>query len=567
MRRIVPSTCISALLLLAVGICQAQTPQAKPLLTVSFSGYDRLMTDIGYIGKLSGNAEMGKGLEGMLTMMTQGKGLAGLDKSRPWGAIVSTDGKAFQVAGFLPVSDLKALMGVLAGLDIEAEEGDDGVWTVSTPGPQILVKQQGQWALIVQKADDFANVPADPMKAFDGLDKKYDLAVKAVVKNIPPMFRQMALSQMAMGMDAPRMPGEPAEQYAMRKKMAENALKQVATLLNEMDEILVGLSVDESSKTATLDIEMTAIEGTKTAEQFAQMASAKSSFSGVNIPGAAVVANWAGSLTDADVAQAKSYLATFRENTAKELKKQNLPEDQLKLAKQIIDDLMDVATKTIENKKSDGGLVLLLDPEAVTLVAGSVIAEGAKLESALKTLAAEVAKDSPELAGLLKLNAETHDGVRFHVLNIPVPPGPDKDIVPLVGKTLEVVVGIGDDKVYVAAGRNAIATLKKVMDNSKNGADIPPLSLSISAIPIAKFVAAVADDMQAKMMAQMVAKTLEASGGKDHLKITSTPIPNGVKTQLVIEEGLLKMIATVSQMMGGMGGGGAPAEAGEATPF
>jgi hypothetical protein len=381
------------------------------------------------------------------------------------------------------------------------------------------------------------------------------------------MFRQMALSEISKGVDAPRMPGEPAEQYAIRKKMAENAIKQITTLLNEMDDILIGLSVDESSKAATLDIEMTAIEGTKTAEQFAQMASAKSSFSGVNIPGAAVVANWAGSLTDADVAQAKSYLATFRENTAKELQKQNLPEDQLKLAKQIIDDLMDVAVKTIENKKSDGGLVLLLEPEAVTLVAGSVIAEGAKLESALKTLAAEVAKDSPELAGLLKLNAETHDGVRFHVLNIPVP---EKQLVPMVGETLEVVVGIGDDKVYLAAGRNAIATLKKVMDDSKAGAgaDIPPLSLSVSAIPIAKFVAAVADDMQAKMMAQMVATTLEASGGKDHLKITSTPITNGVKTQLVIEEGLLKMIATVSQMMGvGPGGPGAPLEETEATPF
>jgi len=564
-RKVVSSTCVIALLLVAAGLCRAQETQTKPLVTVSFSGYDNLMTDAGYVGKLLGKPDMVKGMEGMLEAMTQGKGLAGLDKSRPWGVVASTDGEAFPVTGFLPVTDLKELMGVLAGLDVQAKEGEDGVWKISLPGPSVFIKQKGEWAFVGQSAEALANVPEDPTTALGGLDEKYDLAAKASVKNIPPVFRQMALAQIQLGMNIEQMPGEPDEQFAARKKLAEQAVKPFTTMLDEWAEILVGINVDESTQAATLDVEVTAVEGTNTAKQFAQMADAKSSFTGVNLPDAAVVANWAGALTDDDVAQLKTYLETFRENTAKELKKQNLSEEQLKLAGKIITDLLDVVEKSIEMKKSDGGFALVLDPKAVTAVGGTVIADGAKLESTLKLLVAEMKKDAPELGEMLKLDAETYEGIRFHVLNVPLA---DPKLEAMVGKTAEVVVGIGDDKLYLAAGRDATATLKKVMDDSKAADDdMPPVKVTIVATPIAKFVAEVAEELQVKMMAQMVAGTLQAGGGMDRVVITSEPIPNGARTRIVIEEGLLKMILAAAQMFGaggpptGPGGGAAP------TPF
>ena len=81
----------------------AQT-EAKPVLCVSFAGYDKLMANIGAVGQLSGNPDMGKQMEMMLTMMTQGKGLAGLDR-QPWGAAVMTNGSGpFAIFGFLPVN-------------------------------------------------------------------------------------------------------------------------------------------------------------------------------------------------------------------------------------------------------------------------------------------------------------------------------------------------------------------------------------------------------------------------------------------------------------------------------
>ena len=48
-----------ALLLGSAYLCPAQS-EMKPVVTVSFSGYDKLMTDIGTIGRLGGNPDLGQ---------------------------------------------------------------------------------------------------------------------------------------------------------------------------------------------------------------------------------------------------------------------------------------------------------------------------------------------------------------------------------------------------------------------------------------------------------------------------------------------------------------------------
>ena len=55
-------------------------------------GYDKLLTNIDVVGQLGGNPDLG-GLEMMLKMMTQGKGLAGLDTKQPWASVLMTDGQ------------------------------------------------------------------------------------------------------------------------------------------------------------------------------------------------------------------------------------------------------------------------------------------------------------------------------------------------------------------------------------------------------------------------------------------------------------------------------------------
>lgn len=567
MRRTLLSTLVVALVLGVWSVCPAPWARAaelKPLVTISFSGYDELKTDIALIGKLGGNPQMATQMEGMLKLFTNNQGLAGLDTKKPWGAVIQTDGQEeFPIYGFIPVTDLKQLLGVVGPFlpGGPPDEPADGIYELDLDGPTVFVQEKGGWAFIASNRDHLGGVPADPSAALGGLNTKYDLAVRASVKNVPEMFRQLVLMQVQMGAEAglPRLPGESDEDYALRQGVAKQAIQQLTTLVNDLDEVLIGWTVDAQTQTSYLDLQVTAVAGTKTAAQFSQAATAKTNFAGFDLPGAAVTGNWAGTLSDGDVAEAKGNLANLRATALKELKNQGLTADQQKLATQVLSDLLDVLEKTIEGKSIDGGMVLLLKPGGLTLAVGGTVADGAKLENTLKQLAGEVQREEPGLAQLIKLDAESHQGVRFHTLVIPTSEMGDETATKLFGDTLDVVLGISDTSVYLSAGRDAATTLKQVIDQSKSqaGKEIPPMRISLSATPIAQSVAAIApDDGEAKQMAGQIAAMLEQTSGKDHVTLTSKPIPNGATVRLEVEEGILKLLGQMGQMRGGMGGPG-----------
>ena len=95
------------------GSARFAADDLKPVVTVSFAGYDEVLANIETIGKLGGKPDLAKGLEGMLAIITQGKGLSGLDKKAPWGMVVHLSEQGQPAGfGFLPVSDLKQLMDI-----------------------------------------------------------------------------------------------------------------------------------------------------------------------------------------------------------------------------------------------------------------------------------------------------------------------------------------------------------------------------------------------------------------------------------------------------------------------
>ena len=125
----------------------------KPVVTGSLAGYDKLLGDIGTIGRLGGNPDLGKGLELMLQMLTHGKGLAGLDKSRPLASVLLTDGQQFIPYVFIPVTDLKQLVEVAKTNPQLAENItlDDGVYEIGAGSQTIYLQQTGNWAVMTDQ--------------------------------------------------------------------------------------------------------------------------------------------------------------------------------------------------------------------------------------------------------------------------------------------------------------------------------------------------------------------------------------------------------------------------------
>src|SRR5208282_3120886 len=105
-------------LVLAMGTLvwahRAAAADHKPALTIAFAGYDELINDLKALDKLSGHTKLAAKAEANIELQTKGKGLAGLDKSRPWGVLVSLGDEGQPIVhGFLPVTDLKQLLSSL----------------------------------------------------------------------------------------------------------------------------------------------------------------------------------------------------------------------------------------------------------------------------------------------------------------------------------------------------------------------------------------------------------------------------------------------------------------------
>lgn len=74
----------------------------KPVAVLSLGTYDKWMANLAFVGKLSDNPDLPKGVEAIVKLATRSRGLAALDKTRPCGAIVFTNGAKWPAAASSP---------------------------------------------------------------------------------------------------------------------------------------------------------------------------------------------------------------------------------------------------------------------------------------------------------------------------------------------------------------------------------------------------------------------------------------------------------------------------------
>jgi len=552
-KRLLMSALALAVLLGASTAVRAEDKPAEkrqPVLAVSVSGYDQIHSDLEWLGKLGNNSQLAAQAEAGLKQVLGVENFDGLDKTRPWGLVIETAGEEFGGYGFLPVTDLKRLLKSLEERVGKPKEADKGVQEIDVEGRTMYVKGVDGWAFNSTRPDALANTPKAPVKLLEGLNATYDLGVRVIVKNLPTMTRQTLLLpiQMGMQMGMERQAGETDEQFALRTKMAQDAMEQLSAMINDLDTLVVGLSLDQKGAVGRIEYSVTAVPGTKTAEQFAQAKEQKTQFAGFQQPEAAASIVAASQLGDRDVAQTKLAIETRKSQAVAELEKQGLGDDELKLAKRLINDLVDVIQKTIEGKQWDGGAVLFLDADRLTAVAGSLVADTAKVETLIKDLVNQAAKDQPELAAAIKMNAEQYQGYRFTRIAVPTTQlGQAANLSKFVGDTFEVIIALGEKNVYVSAGRDATKTLKQVIDKSKAeaGKTIPPMTLVVAGKPIARFAEAAVEGDKDKVQAKKIGDLLQKSEAKDQVIATSSPVPNGVQVRVEAQEGILRILGAL----------------------
>jgi len=522
----------------------------KPVATIAFSGTGELIDDLNFVGGLSGNPQLGAALEMSLRLLTGGRELATLDKSKPWGAVLLTDGQQFTVQGFLPLGDIDQLRQVLEPLEVDVEEPGEGRLVVSIEGQRLHLRPQEGWVFVGNVAEALDRLPDDPVALLEGLHKSYNLAVRVHVQNIPELYREYFLGALQMGIQAGAAPAE-SEPAAARNEIAQKAFQQLKESVADLDSVQLGLNLDQKTASLTLDYSITALPGTQTAARLASGRHLATRFAGFVVPDAAISFNAVGRIDDAACEQLLATVESFHEDVLKQLEQEDLTADERQAARQIVDGVAEVAAATLKQRDLDGGFSVILDERQATWVAGMRLANTGKLEEVARAVAAEIAKLRPDLADTVQFNAEQHASIRFHTLKVPVAELDNETAARLFGGELNVVLGVGEAAAYLCAGSNPADTLKKAIDNEDKSAQaLPPLSLLISAGPIARFLARNADDETVRNQAAMIAQTLAGAEGKDRITLKTTIIDNGQQVRIEIEQGLLKLLGILPVLLG-----------------
>ncbi|MEM9352526.1 MAG: hypothetical protein AAGA92_05895 [Planctomycetota bacterium] len=516
--------------------------ESKPLAVVGLSSFDSIVEDVNFLGGLAGNPMMGQLVQQMGVAFTQG-----MDTTKPVGVILQSDGVGFTGALCAPIGDLESYVETLAPFGVETSDEGNGVWKITANDKEMYATQAGEWALVSLMPDMLAGLPENPAELIEAVTDEYDIGVKVMMQNVPENYRAMAtdtIKQAVEGSLQEPLPGESEADFEARKEQTMSQVEQIDQIFTDIDELTVGLAIDGGNNRAVFDFAYTVLEGTKLADQLALYEDSKTDFAGFIQPDAAMMLSLTQKMADTDKAQFKQMIPALRKQVRNAVENETeLPTDEAREAMiSAFDDFIDAFVATIDAGLMDGGAVLNLSPNAMSLVAGGFIGEPAKVEEGLKKIA-DIAKDEPDFPGV-EWDAESHAGISFHTLSVPLPadePEPRK----FFGDAVDVAVGIGEKSVYFALGRDCLAKAKEVIDASAAapGADVKPMELSFALGPILEVAAAFADGDD-KETVQMISNVLNnESQGRDHVRLTSEVVGgNSVRGRLELEDGVLRAI-------------------------
>ncbi|HEX5103249.1 MAG TPA: hypothetical protein VFV87_05535 [Pirellulaceae bacterium] len=562
----------AALAVLSLWISHLDAQNLKPVAVVSIASVEKNLADIVYLTRIVGMEDTGKTAQLFGNALT-----AGMDKSRPSGLVVIPSGQDFHAVAFVPVTDLKLLLEVHKEQVGVPKDIGGSILEIGTD-QKAYVKEQVGWAFIAEQQEHLAVLPADPAQLLADLPAKYNVAVRLMAQNIPTELKQLAIDQMKAGIkqaaQGPAIPGAvpgrgpqpipgqpnppapaPDPQQA---QMLEASMQQIERLINDAEDVTIGLAVNPEGKSVSLDLAVTAREGTELAKTMAMQTGIKSSFSGFPLPEASLSFRATAAVSDADAALAKKNFDAQREQmkSAMEILSKNATPEAADTVKKLTDQVFDLMAESAASKFTDQAMVLVLGPGSLNAAVGSYIPDGAKLEQVLteaaKSLNGQKAEDGSTIE--LVLNVGNHGDVKLHRGAMPA-----SNAVPinkqLFGEKMSFIIGTGKNSGYLAVGKDGETLLKKVIDRSAAQASQPvqPFQMTVSVVPILKF----AQSLQPNPLLAGLTASLEQEGG-DKLLVTGTAGPRSIAYRIEVQEGIIRAGGQIGQMFAPQFGAGLP---------
>jgi len=602
---IVKKTLMSALAVAMMLACStANAQQVKPMVVVSVKSYKQLITDLNTMGEISEMPGLGLALDQLLNQFTQGQGIPGLDKDKPWGLAVSLNGVELQVLGFLPIKKLDDFMELIGQFAGDVDKQEDGTYEIAMenlplplPIKTLYFKQHGDWTF-VSILPEMGDLPDDPTKLLGDLAEQYHVALRVNFSNIPELFRQMAVQQLKAGVEqglggaAAGLSGQAKAKSEVKietedgkvkveaevevakpdvaAQLARQQVRAITSMLEDTDQLTIGWKLDASTKRGLLDVIVTNRKDSEHATRLASAGETTSEFSGFAAEKATIAANVSMPLGEAEIAQFNQALEDLKGQLLDRVGGiSQLDEAAQDFVEDFFDEAFGAAKESVKSGKVDLGFSVM-GKGPFTVFGGVYIKDGDKVAKLIERLVTLV-EDELGFFGIERSTIEK-PRVKLYSTWVPIPGGEMGDqMAKLFGDNLELVLGAGEHAFYLGLGEGSLDLVKGAIESSALAADktVSPVQATVAVGPLLKLLASAAEKNETgeanPVLSLMnldlddIAKSLE--DGKDRVYVTVKPIENGVHTHIELEEGLIKALGTVMMSLGtgglpGLGGGG-----------
>lgn len=528
---------IAGLLLAAMPLValHAQDAEFKPVAVVSVAPVKKVLADVQYLADAAGQTDAGR-----MAVLLSAPFTEGIDKSRPVGVVVMTNGQEFAPTAYLPVSDFDKLVTTATEQIGPPQDVGDGIKMFTPNQMPIFVKDAGNWAILAMDQEKLANPLDDPTAFLKDLPEQYDLALQFFPGNIPEIYRTVIIEQMKTGIELSleQEPNETDEDFAVRKQQIADQMAEMERLFTELEDIIIGWNVDATKQGTYLDFAYTAVEGSDFAKTMAMNTDLTSEFAGFSNAAAAINFQVTEKLSETDIARMEKQMNDLRDQGVRQLVSEGeLEGEDLESAKKVIDLAIDTLIETARTGSLDGAMMVDLSGGKGTFLAGAHVADGQRVEDGVKEML-KLASTDGEVPPV-KWDAETYQAIRLHVMSIPMDDAPPeaKDIL---GESPEVILGIGEKSVYIAGGNDAMARLKKAIDESIAGTDakVAVIQMHVAILPILKMV----QQNSPEPVPGVDAAVQALSGGADKFLVSVDMQERYMRLRMMLEEGVIKAI-------------------------
>lgn len=502
----------------------------EPAIVISMAPLGEQLDDIKHLVNASGYGSLNFMIQGQVKYYT-----SGIDREKPSGAYLYFEGDDPKPKwlGFVAVEDGDLVLDQIANF-ADIDEGDEFITVTVDSADQYLIKESGGYFLISDDEAMFDMAPESPSEELLAASGEFNMAVRVFGQRLPQELRDKGVELITEGFSK-----QMEELEQLDKSAIEAQMSQLESLINETDELMIGYKIDKETKLLTSTFSLTALEGSEVAERVAVISPpGDSDFTGFLNDSAALDFNLRYQLHENDVKLYISLMDKMRQQMIDEIDADGEFTDQeLATIKTASASIAESFKATLDGKLIDSGGVLMMDETAFSFVGGSSIVDSAKFEEGVKSLV-DLAEAKSEGVLKAKLNSGTYEDLTLHTLLVNIPDD-EEEARKIFGSQVEVIIGVSPDKVYVGAGKDPLTTLTNAIERSKTPkpSEYGQLMYNVRVAPMLRF-ASRASGVDA--LADM-ATTLEKDK-TGRITIWSKPIPNGIETNIEVQDGILALI-------------------------